>query len=206
MEKTAKQAACLRLKNRFEWLIKKKLPQDHAAPPIEKKVKNTFINLSKRSVTMAETNVLEKGLGYAVSLRKIPHKDFMVAIEDFARCLVSKQNPAHRPPPEIPNENIENPPPQPPFYSIHAFFPVNSNRKLQALFTEMNSKCRQILKHAKPSPANLSQAERTALKDLRRDNSILILPADKGNSTVMIGVEDYKKKMASVLDDPKNSF
>ena len=203
---TAKQTASLRLKNRFEWLVQKKSPDNCAAAalPLEKKVKNTFINLSTRPVTTAETNVLEKGLGYAVSLRKIPKKEIIVAIEDFARRLVAKENTAHRRTPEAPPpiENVDNPRPQPPFRSNHAFFPENTNRKLQELFTEMNSKCRQILKNAKPSPANLCQAERAALKELRRDNSILILPADKGNATVMIGIEEYKNKMASVLNDP----
>ena len=55
----------------------------------------------------------------------------------------------------------------------------------------MNSKCSQILKCAKPPLPNLPKEEKNAICNLKRDSSILILPADKGNAMVMINTCDY---------------
>ena len=44
------------------------------------------------------------------------------------------------------------------------------------------------------SKHNLSKDERKALKELQSDTSIVILPADKGRSTVILNHEDYLEK------------
>jgi len=36
---------------------------------------------------------------------------------------------------------------------------------------------------------------------LRNDDSITILPSDKGNATVILSSTDYKSKIGSLLDD-----
>ena len=48
---------------------------------------------------------------------------------------------------------------------------------------------------------NLSPEEEEALKRLRCDKSIVILPADKGRSTVVMDLEEYDKKMLSIVND-----
>ena len=40
-----------------------------------------------------------------------------------------------------------------------------------------------------------------ALSSLRKDDSIVILPADKGNATVVMDREDYRQKAHEILDD-----
>jgi len=40
-----------------------------------------------------------------------------------------------------------------------------------------------------------------ALQDLNRDTDIIVLPADKGNTTVVMNTSDYKKKMKNLLLD-----
>ncbi|BHF70787.1 hypothetical protein SprV_0301384000 [Sparganum proliferum] len=45
----------------------------------------------------------------------------------------------------------------------------------------------------------ISQSESKAMSELRRDDSIIILPADKGRSTVVMNREDYKKKLKPFL-------
>ena len=42
---------------------------------------------------------------------------------------------------------------------------------------------------------------RSALKNLRHNDSIVILPADKGNVTVLMNKDDYKEKMQEVLQE-----
>ena len=43
--------------------------------------------------------------------------------------------------------------------------------------------------------------ENEALKTLQRDNSVTILPADKGRATVILNTEDYKQRDNQLLSD-----
>ncbi|BHF69399.1 hypothetical protein SprV_0301244300 [Sparganum proliferum] len=47
----------------------------------------------------------------------------------------------------------------------------------------------------------ISQSESKVMNELRRDDSIIILPADKGRSTVVMNREDYNEKAKALLDD-----
>ncbi|BHF71400.1 hypothetical protein SprV_0401445800 [Sparganum proliferum] len=49
--------------------------------------------------------------------------------------------------------------------------------------------------------AIIARAEQDALKKLRADTSIVVLPADKGRSTVVLDKTDYIKKANNLLDD-----
>jgi hypothetical protein len=48
----------------------------------------------------------------------------------------------------------------------------------------------------------MSQAERDALKALRKDKDIAALPADKGKATVVLLSEGYCRKIRNMLSDP----
>ena len=50
------------------------------------------------------------------------------------------------------------------------------------------------LQNTKPPKDNLSKDEHRALKELKSDTLIIILPADKGRSTVIPNREDYLGK------------
>ena len=53
-----------------------------------------------------------------------------------------------------------------------------------------------ILRNAKPpNERNISKEEEKALKDLKNDDSIVILPADKGKKTVVMNRKDYTEKI-----------
>ncbi|XP_018309593.1 uncharacterized protein [Mycetomoellerius zeteki] len=58
-----------------------------------------------------------------------------------------------------------------------------------------------ILSKAKTPPPNTTRQERLTLQDLNRDADIIVLPADKGNATVVMNTSDYKKKMKNLLSD-----
>ena len=58
----------------------------------------------------------------------------------------------------------------------------------------IHAKVSLTLQNSKPSKDNLSKDERRALKELQSDTSIVILPADKGRSTVILNREDYLEK------------
>ncbi|KAJ8912114.1 hypothetical protein NQ315_013203 [Exocentrus adspersus] len=58
---------------------------------------------------------------------------------------------------------------------------------------EYRWKIRTVLERADYKPRKNISAESTALKDLQSDLSIKILPADKGNATVVLDLEIYNK-------------
>ncbi|XP_011859649.1 PREDICTED: uncharacterized protein LOC105557106, partial [Vollenhovia emeryi] len=59
----------------------------------------------------------------------------------------------------------------------------------------------QILRKAKPPTQNINREERLALRSLRQNDDILILPADKGNATVVMDKRDYHNKVNTLLSD-----
>ena len=58
----------------------------------------------------------------------------------------------------------------------------------------IRAKVSLTLQQAKAPKDNLSAYERRALKELKNDDSIIILPADKGRATVILNKEDYYRK------------
>ncbi|GJQ81349.1 hypothetical protein Trydic_g20561 [Trypoxylus dichotomus] len=59
-----------------------------------------------------------------------------------------------------------------------------------------------VLRNIRPSKKNLSTEKLKVLIELKRDEKIVILPADKGNATMVLTTRDYKDKMQKLLDDP----
>ncbi|XP_070547586.1 uncharacterized protein [Ptychodera flava] len=59
----------------------------------------------------------------------------------------------------------------------------------------------KILKNSKPPKSNITTEERNAIAQLSRDRNIVILPADKGRSTVILNKEEYKSKMSGLVND-----
>ena len=75
---------------------------------------------------------------------------------------------------------------------------LNSQDKLV-----VRNKVTNILASAKLPTDNMSREERRALKTLRDDKSIIILRADKGNSTVVMDRTKYDSKINNMLCDTK---
>ena len=57
------------------------------------------------------------------------------------------------------------------------------------------------LNRAKKTTPNLHPEETKALSQLRKDTSLMILPADKGRATVVMDRESYDDKVTSMLSD-----
>ena len=59
-----------------------------------------------------------------------------------------------------------------------------------------------ILKYSKPpTNCNLSRQQKLALKSLRRDNNIIIIPADKGKAVVVMDNDEHTNKINELLSD-----
>ncbi len=65
----------------------------------------------------------------------------------------------------------------------------------------LRADCVKVIKHHKVPKSNVSKAEREALKNLAKDDSITILPADKGRAVVVMNTADYKQKATALLSD-----
>ena len=63
----------------------------------------------------------------------------------------------------------------------------------------MRQDCAVILRKAKPPKDNLSRGERAALSNLRNNEDIVVLKADKGGATVLLNSKDYVSKMLDHL-------
>ena len=57
---------------------------------------------------------------------------------------------------------------------------------------ELRSKVTSILKTASPPVSNVNAKERQAINDLKKDQNIIVLPADEGNITVVFDTETYE--------------
>ena len=67
----------------------------------------------------------------------------------------------------------------------------------------IRAKVSLTLQNSKPPKDNLSKDEHKALKELQSDTSIVILPADKDRSAVILNREDYLEKcMDHINNDP----
>ena len=65
----------------------------------------------------------------------------------------------------------------------------------------MRSEITEILDKAEQPKSNLSKEERQAMKNLKEDESIVIVPADKGKCLVVMDKDEYIKKMEDKLSD-----
>ena len=67
----------------------------------------------------------------------------------------------------------------------------------------IRAKVSLTLQNSKPPKNNLSKDECKALKELQSDTSIVILPADRGRSIVILNREDYLEKCVDhINNDP----
>jgi len=60
----------------------------------------------------------------------------------------------------------------------------------------------RIIKSSTRPRDKLTGTERAALKTLKKNTNLTILPADKGNATAFLNTIDYKQKITSLLEDP----
>ena len=57
-----------------------------------------------------------------------------------------------------------------------------------------------ILQQAEPPKPNITKEQQDALKSLKQDKSIMVLPADKGRASVVLDADTYHAKMSALID------
>ncbi|XP_072021516.1 uncharacterized protein [Amphiura filiformis] len=68
---------------------------------------------------------------------------------------------------------------------------------------QLRSKVASTLRSSKPPKSNVSIHERKAINVLKTEDSIVILPADKGKATVVLDKQEYNEKAEILLSDKK---
>ena len=63
------------------------------------------------------------------------------------------------------------------------------------------SKVVKVLKRAKLPKPNISKEKKRAIDELKQRDDIVILNADKGNSTVVMNKKEYNQKLENMLSD-----
>ncbi|CAK9810876.1 hypothetical protein ANTPLA_LOCUS6713 [Anthophora plagiata] len=66
---------------------------------------------------------------------------------------------------------------------------------------EIRRKTTNALKSAKLPKSNITRGEKKALYELKQNKDIVIIPADKGNTTVVMTRQDYTNKITQLLQD-----
>ncbi|CAB4043887.1 Hypothetical predicted protein, partial [Paramuricea clavata] len=120
------------------------------------------INLSIRQLNTQETQILENGLNYAITPKRIPVPKIIASIEPGIYHL-SEESKA----------------------TIRASV-VNTLKNTKALST-----------------TNISKQQSHALRNLKKDKDITIVPADKGRAIVVMNTDDYDRKISDLLLDKK---
>jgi hypothetical protein len=67
--------------------------------------------------------------------------------------------------------------------------------------TASTTHLRNGIKNYKPRQTNTTKEEREAMQNLQKNKDVTILPADKGQATVLMPRSDYEEKMTGILDD-----
>ena len=117
------------------------------------------VNKSHRELSKTETEVLSKGLNYAIAPKKQPSADIITGLECAAHFL--------------PQDKKE----------------------------EFRFEIRQALDKPSRPTQNLTRDQLKALKDLKKDDTIVILPADKGKAVVLLDSLEYHNKINELVSD-----
>ena len=88
-------------------------------------------------------------------------------------------------------------------YAIKRLQYDKSNRIDGNSVAELRARVTGVLKSAKSPKSNITKEERDALSELKKDNNITILPADKGRATVVLNADKYDQKVNTLLEDTK---
>lgn len=160
---------------------------------------NVVINLSNKILSKAQTEVLNKGLGFVPNIDIIKTNQINKDISAFERKLqlhyffISKDL-----------ENFSGEPTAfikpPPMTSNSNWWPKPLNPYITDFCQEVKFLINKTL-HGKRH-FNLSKTNILALKELRKDKNIIIKRSDKGGSIAIMNLTDYKNKVLNMLNDP----
>ena len=149
-------------REKFDKLItKKQLIESNDRADSQKLQERWVHNKSSKTFDTTTTNLLRRGLNFAITPQKIPVEDIVTSTELACRNL-----------------DLET-------------------------AASLRSEVARSVKRRRNLKPNVSKEEITALQDLKKDRTIIVLPADKGKATVVLNKSDYEDKINGILSDTK---
>ena len=136
--------------------------------------------ISKIKVTQSATTITDKKKWVNMSSRQLTHIETDLLAKGLNFSITSKN---------LPNKDI-----------IATVEDAVKDLEKEEVDT-IRAKVSLIFQNSKPPKDNLPKDERKALKELQSDTSIVILPTDKGRSTVILNHEDYLGKCMNHIDN-----
>ena len=142
----------------------------------------SIVNLSSYPLKDSEVKILSKGLKFIPKPQKVVKEDVQQAVADFNRRIrlvdfFDSINTKHKE--------------QKPFYEKSKWTPPGKlNRpEILTILNDIDTKVDSI--KLTQGDSNITKAELKALKNLQNNSNIIIKPADKGSSTVIMDKSDY---------------
>lgn len=150
-----------------------------------------IVNLSSHTLTNAQRQVLDKGLGFVPAVWDLP--DYETSLSRFSRA-VRLQDFFLEPDQDEPSPQ----PKQPPFRPKSVWMPPPAAPDAEAYLQQLEAELGNI--RTRPHVDNLTKAHQIALKELQALN-IVIRSADKGSCIVLEDKQDYVRNGKSHLCD-----
>ena len=149
-----------RQQDKFNKLLASKFT-DSVAPQTFDLQERWVKNVSSKTLDAPATNLLRKGLNFAVTPKSIPTEEIITSTELACKDLNA------------------------------------------VTAASLRSEVARSIKRRKNLKPNLPIEEIKALQELKKDQTISILPADKGRATVVMDRSDYENKIKNILSDTK---
>lgn len=159
----------------------------------------SVLNLSDYILRPEEVTLLAKGLKFVPKPLKPTEEDIDLAFKEFSRRIKLTaffDNPASVDKKEKQNLFLPKSEWLPPEKFIH----FNIKEQL----SELKNSLTKLNKKQKRTGLNLSKGEQKALKRLQRNKDIVLKPADKGSSVVVLNRANYIKEGYRQLDNPNH--
>ena len=160
--------------------------------------------VSSRELTPAEQSLLTHGLSFAPTPHSVPWEQLCFRFDSAFRQMTGEE-----PALDIPNEDeddcptddlatsVSSPPPSP-TPPVSPLSPPSSQIRDTVPCVRAAVQAALLAYELKPRH-NLSKAEQFALDALLHDDSLVILPADKGNVIVVLNFDDYVGKCRQMV-------
>ena len=222
------KSGLIKIQNRYSALCVSHLqPNDRNSET--KKVKNSgknepktkgkklVVNLSSKTLSDDEINILNKGLKFCPTQTRADPGTVRLELDNFHNKLRTKQFFERENPFKV-NSNKTNQTAIP--KTVYGCTPFNNTKLLLKLkppskwraptgspsletYINMNELSLNKIQTVKITKQNITQGERKSLKNLARDKTIVIKPADKGGAVVVMNTVDYITEAQRQLNDHK---
>lgn len=158
-------------------------------PSAELEISNTNVIDISKSLSNSEKSVLQRGLTFCPTNNRINEFELHRDITEFSRRMRLKEFFADKPADTGPADSTLRAP--------STWCPDTDQTPELDMYVKAVSK--EILETTKQShkQKNLSSSEQQTLNKLSANTDIIIKPADKGGSIVILPIESYKRKPTS---------